>query len=181
MTGAKKNLYPLPPCWIMFEISSFGNLSSLYKNLKPLPEKKAIALHFGLDSTTFESWLHSFGYVRNICAHHSRLWNRELRITPTLPGRPKNQWLSITTKVNSVTGSSTSISKRSYCTLSMILYLLQTINPNHTFKVKFYKLLKKYPNVDVASMGFTREWKNEKLWQVDGFFDKVINYFKKKV
>ncbi|MDE6380839.1 MAG: Abi family protein, partial [Muribaculaceae bacterium] len=23
-----------------------------------------------------ESWLHAIVYVRNICAHHSRLWNR---------------------------------------------------------------------------------------------------------
>jgi abortive infection bacteriophage resistance protein len=34
----------LPPCWMMFEISSFGNLSSLYKNLKPtIYEKRVIA------------------------------------------------------------------------------------------------------------------------------------------
>jgi hypothetical protein len=29
-------------------------------------------------------WLHSLNYVRNICAHHGRLWNRECRIKPMI-------------------------------------------------------------------------------------------------
>lgn len=164
---AFKNKYtnPLPPCWIMFEVSSFGNLSSLYKSLKRnVPEKRAIANHFGLDSSTFESWMHNMVYIRNLCAHHSRLWNRELRIAPTLPNRPKNQWLIDVTKTNSVTGTVTSINTRIYCTLSMIVYLLNVINPNHTFKNKFKALLKKYKDVDTASMGFTPNWEKEPLW-----------------
>jgi len=165
---AFKNKYTdsLPPCWIMFEISSFGNLSSLYKNLKKsIPEKRAVANHFGLDRGTFESWMHSIVYIRNLCAHHSRLWNRELRVTAILPNNPRNQWLNNTAKTNSVTGLVTSINKRIYCTLSIIIYLLNVINPNHNFKSKFKALLHKYPDVDPAAMGFTSTWGQEPLWQ----------------
>jgi abortive infection bacteriophage resistance protein len=82
-----------------------------------------------------------------------------------MPSRARNQWLNVTYKNNSITGYPVSINNRIYCTLSMIIYLLNTINPNHTFIEKFNKLLKKYKTIDVASMGFTKEWKDEPLWR----------------
>ena len=33
---------------------------------------------FGATDTVFQSWLIALNGVRNICAHHGRLWNREL-------------------------------------------------------------------------------------------------------
>ena len=62
---------PLPPGWMMLELTSFGSLSMLFKNLIDTHDKRNIAHYFGLDDTTFRSWLHSIVYVRNICAHHS--------------------------------------------------------------------------------------------------------------
>src|ERR1051325_6756253 len=50
---------PLPPSWMTMEITSFGSLSMLYKNLKPGRDKRAIAHYFGLTDTVFETWLHS--------------------------------------------------------------------------------------------------------------------------
>lgn len=67
-----------PPSWITMEITSFGTLSILYENLLPGKIKRSIAAYFGLADKVFASWLHSVVYVRNICAHHSRLWNKTL-------------------------------------------------------------------------------------------------------
>lgn len=156
---------PLPPSWMLLEVSSFGGLSHLYKNLRPIRSKRDIANYFGLDTTTFESWLHSIGYVRNVCAHHARLWNRVMRITPTIPTTPLNTWLTKTSIVNSITGLSSPINNRTYYLLSMMIYLLQVINPNHRFKDKFFDLFIKYPNIDPAAMGFTPTWMDEPLWQ----------------
>jgi len=72
----------LPPAWMLAEIASFGILSMLYKNLKPSKEKRDIAHHFGLADRVFETWLHAIVYLRNVCAHHSRLWNRTMSIVP---------------------------------------------------------------------------------------------------
>ena len=47
----------------------------------------------------------------------------------------------------------------------MILYLMQTINPNNTIVIRFKELLKKYPNVDVFAMGFPSNWESEPLWK----------------
>jgi abortive infection bacteriophage resistance protein len=76
---------PLPPSWMMLEITSFGSLSFVYSNLKPGRDKRTIANYFGLNERTFESWIHSIIYVRNICAHHGRLWNRDYSIAANIP------------------------------------------------------------------------------------------------
>jgi len=140
---------------MMLEITSFGTLSMLYQQLKPGQGKRKIANYFGLDDRTFASWLHSIVYVRNICAHHTRLWNRVMSIQPRIPKSPKRQWLVNKSIPNN----------RSYFILSSILYLLQTVNPNNHFATRIDDLLKKFPNIDPAAMGFPSNWRNEPLWQ----------------
>ena len=53
---------------------------------------------------------------------------------------------------------------RTYFLLSMIIYLLNTINPTHTFKNKVIQLLQKYPDVDERAIGFPDGWEKESLW-----------------
>ncbi len=139
---------------MMLELTSFGTLSLLFKQLKDGKDKRAIANYFGLDDKTFASWLHSIVYVRNICAHHTRLWNRVMSIQPRIPKSPRKQWLNN----NSIPNN------RCYFILSCILYLLQSVNPNNHFATRMDDLLKKYPNVDPLAMGFPSNWKTEPLW-----------------
>lgn len=145
-----------PPSWMTLEIVSFGTLSILFNNLKPGHTKRKIANYFGLDDKTFASWLHSIVYLRNVCAHHSRLWNRVMSIRPRLPRRPHRLWLTNLTQVTN---------NKSYYILSMLLYLLHIVNPNNKLKEKFKPLLKKYPNIDTKAMGFPKNWGAEKLWE----------------
>ena len=56
------------------------------------------------------------------------------------------------------------MNNRAYFILSMISYLLQTVNPKNSFGSRLMKLLSKYPNVDPSAMGFPAAWKNEPLW-----------------
>jgi abortive infection bacteriophage resistance protein len=146
---------PLPPSWMIMEIVSFGTLSKLYSQLAPGKEKRDIAHHFGLPDSVFSTWLHSIVYLRNVCAHHSRLWNRGLSIKPQSPNSPRKVWL----KNREVR------TDKAYFALSMTKYLLQTVNPKSTFTAKFVRLVNKYPNVDVKAMGFPDDWENEPLWQ----------------
>lgn len=155
----------LPPSWMTLEVTSFGSLSMLYKNLKPGKSKREIAKQFGLDDTTFESWIHSIVYIRNICAHHSRLWNRILRISPKVPASPLKPWISTTTTPHSITGKTVSLHNRTYFLLVMIMYLLNTVNPKHTFKNKLITLFTKFPEADIKSMGFPANWESEPLWK----------------
>ncbi|WP_186648912.1 Abi family protein [Fluviispira vulneris] len=66
-----------PPIWSICESFSFGTLVNLYSNLK-INLKKDISREFHLDDEVFESCLRNINVVRNICAHHGRLWNKKL-------------------------------------------------------------------------------------------------------
>jgi abortive infection bacteriophage resistance protein len=147
---------PLPPSFIILEITSFGTLSRLYENLKSDVAKREISQTFGLADVVFISWLHSLAYIRNVCAHHARLWNKPLQIQPLFPRHTQNTWLTDKTVCNN----------RMFYALSMIIYLLNTVNPKHTFKQKLETLFLKYPNVDRIAMGFPANWQSETLWNV---------------
>lgn len=151
----KKYSNPLPPAYITLEVTSFGTLSRLYRNLKPSKAKRDVAKSFTLSDIVFDSWLHSLTCVRNVCAHHARLWNSQIKIQPLSPRKPQSIWLTDNTAHNN----------RVYYILSMIIYLLNTVNPKHTFKQKLDELFAKYPNVDKSAMGFPITWQSEPLWQ----------------
>ena len=174
---------PPLPSWMAMEICSFGTLSKLYENLNPGGSKRTVAKYYGVADTVFESWLHTLVYIRNICAHHSRLWNKIMSITPAKPrkilkstanGRIKNPvWLSNNTVSNNKT----------YYSLSIIKFLLQTINPTNKFSIKLRLLFRAYPNVDPRAMGFPRNWENESLWKisrVEIFTIKVLSFLHKQ-
>ena len=144
----------IPPTFMLLEIASFGTLSKLYKNLKANKDKREIAQFFGLSDAVFESWLYSLVYVRNICAHYARLWNRKMRISPMYLETHKNQWLINKQVCNN----------RIYFVLSMLIYLLNIINPKHSFKQKLNALFLKYPIIDKPAMGFPANWQKEPLW-----------------
>lgn len=101
------------------------------------------------------SWLHTITYVRNICAHHSRLWNKTFGITPMMPRRTTFPFVTLPTKGT----------QHVYFVLCMIQYLLNIINPSNTFRNKINVLLEEYPNIDIVAMGFPENWKEQLLWK----------------
>lgn len=118
---------PLPPSWILLEISSFGSISSLYSNLINGTPKRQVANYFGLSDSVLQSWMHCIVYIRNMCAHHSRLWNNNLNISPIVPKNTRKSWLTNQEVANN----------RTYYIMSILLYLLQTINSKNTFVKRF--------------------------------------------
>ncbi|MEE0973338.1 MAG: Abi family protein [Paludibacteraceae bacterium] len=142
-----------PPSWMTFEISSFGTLSKLYSWLNSGLSRRQVASYYGLSDTVMISWLHSLVYIRNICAHHGRLWNKQMSINPIVPRKLKLPFVSIPKET-----------KKLYYILSTILYFLQTVNPKNTFVSRFTQFIDKYPQVDLNAMGFPKDWQQEPLW-----------------
>lgn len=147
-----------PPSWMSVEVMYFNHLSRICTELKNRSDKTEIAEYFSLPPDIFCSWLHTINYVRNICAHHARLWNRGLDITPkVLKFSRVRVWIS---KPDTVKRS------RIYYFLCMLNYLLQTINPTSTFKQRLKALLEEYSEiVSTDAMGFPHDWVNEKIWE----------------
>jgi abortive infection bacteriophage resistance protein len=152
-----KDDFRMPPSWKSLELTSFGSLSKLYGNLKQtIKSKEIIAQEFGaVNHTYLPSWLQSIAQIRNYCAHHSRLWNRNLPGTPKLLSKPPYKWISDVPKD----------SQKLYIHLCIIRYLLNSIAPENTFSLKLEKLFLKYPSVDPNALGMKLKWKNEPLWK----------------
>lgn len=144
-----------PPSWIMLEFSSFGLISRMFGNLRNSEQKKEISSLAGLHPKVLESWLRSIVHIRNICAHHSRMWNRVFGLSPKIPKSTQYTWLK----------SSYVDNRKMFFTLSMILYLSMQINPKCTFSSKVKTLLNKYKSVDLRAMGFHENWYLEDLWR----------------
>lgn len=83
-----------PPSWKLLELSSFGCLTKLYFNFNDRTVKKDIARDYDIPQhEILESWMKSVNVIRNICAHHGRLWNRIIPVMPQLPKTLKNKWI----------------------------------------------------------------------------------------
>jgi len=151
-----------PPAWKSLEQTSFGALSKLYGNLKHTSKSKdIIAQEFGaVNHTYLPSWLQSIAQIRNYCAHHSRLWNKNVPGTVKLLSKPPNPWI-----VDVVNVPKQHEFSKLYVHLCLMKYLLNTIQPNNTFTSKLNSLFENYPNVDPNALGMKPNWQNEPLWQ----------------
>ncbi|MBK0403230.1 Abi family protein [Adhaeribacter sp. BT258] len=148
-----------PDAWKMLEVASLGTLSKLYKNLKhQLPEKAIIAREMGLNlHSELSSWLEAITYVRNIVAHHSRLWSR------TMVKRPKHelenpigQWF-----VKPITDVQI---KKPFLIISCLIYLSNIVTPGHHIKEEILALINLNPEIPVYKLGFLNNWNKEPLW-----------------
>jgi abortive infection bacteriophage resistance protein len=136
-----------PPSWMVFETLSMGTVSLAYKFLN-LDLRKQIAQYFAVDEKILVSWIHALVYTRNLCAHHSRLWNRVFTIKPIAMKRYK-QMMTPTEKF-SAQAAATEI-------------LLNTIAPNHHWQKHLNELLDDHAIVDKKHMGFSSDW-NGFVW-----------------
>jgi len=88
--------FPRLPIWTAVEVMSFNSLSQLFANLVP-DLQETIARRFGVHRKPLKSWFHSLVYIRNICAHHSRLWDKEIVIKARHPKESLSGWGSTRT------------------------------------------------------------------------------------
>lgn len=148
-----------PDAWLIFEVATFGILSKMYKNLKhQLPQKATIANEFGLNfHSELSSWLESIAYLRNMVAHHSRIWSRTMVKKPMKVLRPRNMWLQHTVSPQQ--------QKRPFYIISAMLYLCNAVKKDNLFKTKLFDLFSKYPNLPLHKIGFHNQWEQEEFWK----------------
>ena len=145
---------PLPPIWALVEVMSFGALSIWFQNTKRRRDRNAVARQYGLDERILTSFLHHLTTVRNHCAHHARLWNREFTITPSIPDHgPRNLLESLEHDGN----------RRIYNTLTLMLFFMNQLSPAHHWRDRLFRLIQDL-GVDVSEMGFPADWRSRPLW-----------------
>ncbi len=144
-----------PPAWMSLEVSSLGLLSQIFTNLKNNECKTEITYYFGLKKVgLLENWLRCLRLLRNICAHHGRVWNR--RMTKIgFPRKPLNNFIP-TTHV---------LPYKIYAYTCAIQYILNIISPGHSFKERYIELMDNCPLAQEKEMGFPKYWKDTTFWR----------------
>ena len=70
------------PVWVAVEFFDFGALSRLFALLNK-QDQNTIAKVVGVSGgPLLAAWLRDVNYIRNLCAHHSRFWNRQPTYKP---------------------------------------------------------------------------------------------------
>ncbi len=146
---------PRLPLWMAVEVMTFGQLFTLFRHLDRT-EQKQLARAFDLYPPVLLSWLKTINYIRNVCAHHGRLWNRELPIRPFIPDTKHHPEFYIPQGMDN---------RRVYAVLALLRYLLGFIDPQGDWQNRLEMLLQAYPDIPLYSMGFPTDWKNCPIWK----------------
>jgi len=148
----------LPPSWLMVESLTIGQLSSAYRNLKSRGDRTAVAAALGLTAPVLESWIQTFARVRNICAHHGRLWNVGLGVYPAIPSSSTITWLEAPDSVPERSR------QRLYPVLVSLQSVLSCVSPRSSWAARLRGLMSERPPMNLAVMGVPPHWAEDPFW-----------------
>lgn len=147
--------YGALPIWAAIEVWDFGLLSKLFAGMQYADQQTIATMYGAPNGQAFAQWLRSLNFIRNVSAHHSRLWNinvLEYSVVPaTWPGQ-----------LNSA---------RPFFYFCLMQHLLDVICPNSSWRKRFKTLLANdFPPVEnqqitLAELGVFPGWEEWALWQ----------------
>jgi len=147
--------YPDLPLWTAAEIMTFGAMFTLFK-MSGKHVQTGIAARYSVPARVMLNWLLTINYVRNLCAHHSRLWNRELAIRPMIPfAKNDPRWHAAGLVDN----------RRVFAVLSLLRVLLQHVAPTSSWRQRVIALIDGNPAIPSLPMGFPADWRTHPLWR----------------
>jgi len=156
-----KNKYSDPlPIWVATELWDYGLLSRFLSGVSH-NDLSTIAARYGVPRPDLlASWVRSMNHVRNICAHHSRLWNRSPSDQPRVPRRGEILMLD-----HLVADHYAQV--HIYAVAAVMQYVLRTINPSSQWKQRLkdhFVTFPTAPGINVGQTGFPPGWENLPLW-----------------
>jgi len=146
--------FPTLPIWMVTEVISLGALSRLFEGTLHQDQLK-IAQDYDVQPVVLRSWIRTLTYIRNVCAHHARLWNRQLAVAPDLPRHDIN-WQAPTTPTN----------RRLFAVLLILRQMMQYHHQGVHWQQRVTKLLQPIAvkNYWRTAMGIPENWQSHPLW-----------------
>ncbi|HEX6037236.1 Abi family protein [Longimicrobium sp.] len=141
---------PAPPIWVAMEASTFGTLSHMFSNLQ-LGLRRAISRRFGYDEVVLTSWFRSLTILRNIAAHHGRLWDAPLTADKPLKAK----------RIKDEFGQASS---KFFPRAVVAAALLDALGQGGLWRSKFRALMDAHPFVDEERMGCLPGWRSRPFW-----------------
>lgn len=133
---------------------TFGAARRCFEAASAKEVKTPIALVFGVHHVVLSSWLESLLLLRNVVAHHGRVWNRQIGAQPKIPKKDV-AWHSPV----EVSGD------RVFVLLTICRHCLRQIAPQSAWQKRLERLFADYPKVPLSAMGFPDGWQKLALWK----------------
>jgi abortive infection bacteriophage resistance protein len=147
--------FPDIPLWAVAETMTFGQMFTVYRNCGKHVQRD-VAAGFHLTGKVLSSWLLTLNYVRNLCAHHARLWNRELALKPLIPHkRHDGRWH----------GPNPIQNNRLFVVITLLRYSLSASAAQSHWRERLYGLFDRYSEIPLTGMGIPADWRNHPLWK----------------
>ncbi len=158
-----KQKYPREnlPLWIAIELWDFGLLSVLLSGLKHADQEQLAAKYHLRRPELLTSWVRNLNHIRNICAHHSRFWNRSPidQIAPPRVGE--------TPMLDHLATDQRAL-VRIYASAAALQFLLRTIHPASSWAQRLKLHCASFritERTNLTQAGFPVRWENFELWK----------------
>ena len=154
---------PHLPVWAATEIMTMGTLRRLFDLLHEedaalIAARAGVTLKNGKgDHRTFSRWLDHFRYLRNVCAHYGRVWNK---VFDTSLAAPKEH----IKELSHLKG----LPHKPYKTIAVMRFLFARIYPSSSWSEEMVTLLQGFlrrSGIPLVAMGFPGDWDEEWLWR----------------
>lgn len=150
---------PVLPIWVAIEVWDFGTMSQLFAMMKVADQQRIAAKYGVADWKVFQSWLRSLSYLRNLVAHHSRLWNRNVVEQPKLAAPGTIAWCDAFTGKNDLLA-------KPFLLFSICRHMVRLICPGTAWHRRLGEHLQSFPAQQiveprsVSDMGTPAGWEH---------------------
>lgn len=165
----------MPPFWVISELATLGQLKEFFEHLKEsstgfgstsstAPPKSTVldkmshkfgAAHY----RELVNWVHVLRDVRNLCAHHARLWNRNLMA-------PQGVHTKVSKKFLPIGATSKNPTNKVYATIVALRVMCKQQAIHDGLRDGLLALFKRFPEstTHMATMGMPSCWEDDTLW-----------------
>ncbi len=146
--------YGALPIWAAIEVWDFGLLSKLFAGMQYKDQQSIAAIYGAPNGQILAQWLRSLNFIRNVAAHHSRLWNINILETSQVP----TGWPA---ELNNT---------KPFLYFCLMQQLLRVICPNSSWGKRFNKLLAEdfpvvaHQTISLSDLGAFAGWDRWDLW-----------------
>lgn len=136
------------PIWVAIEVWDFGSMSKIFAGMK-YEDQHCIAAKYGASNgKEFSDWLRSFNFIRNVSAHHSRLWNINILERSPAPVHLAHYNLN---------------NAKPFMYFCLMNEMLLQICPNSSWWGRFVELVNNFPtdqskSIQLEDFGVTKNW-----------------------
>ena len=146
------------PIWAICGLWDFGSMSKLYEGMKRADRDKIAQKYGAVNGKIFSQWLKSLNEIRNICAHHDRLWNvRIVMKSPPIQAQNEPYWDKLD-------------NTRAFFYFCIMKKMLGVLCPHSQWGQRFDDVLAQFPphsspKINLSAFGLLSDYRNWGLWQ----------------